>query len=37
VVVLMLLFGDYPIKVAPHVGDLPEPALLKISLRILQN
>jgi len=21
IVVLMLLFGDYPIKVGPHIGD----------------
>ena len=28
VVVLMLLFDDYPIKVGPHVGDLLEPLRL---------
>jgi hypothetical protein len=28
VVVLMLVFDDYPIKVGPHVGDLLEPVRL---------
>src|SRR6202008_5031999 len=35
VVVLMLLFNDYPIKVGPHVGDLLEPVRLVCSLPIL--
>ena len=34
VVVLMLLFDDYPIKVGPYVGDLLEPVRLALSFPV---
>jgi hypothetical protein len=37
VVVLMLLFDDYPIKVGPYVGDLLEPVRLGWSFPVADS